>query len=111
VEAPWYVRRDQFHYLFYSGHDYCSDLYRVGIARSLNPLGPYEKRGDPILATNGPFQGPGHNSMVKDTDGQGDVMVFHAFKENQVCGPFPRLTLLASVGWGADQWPYVFDWN
>lgn len=63
------------------------------------------------MASNANLKGPGHNSIVKDLDGVSDVMVFHAFKVNQVCAPWPRYSCLASVGWGTDGWPYIYDWD
>jgi len=87
----------------------CSDLYAVGVTRSLSATGPYVKRGDPILVQSDPFRGPGHNSVVKDIDGVSDIIVYHSFKKDQVCGNFPRVMLVASMGWGDDDWPFVYD--
>lgn len=107
IEAPWYVRRPDAWYMFYSGNGFCGDRYAVGVARSQDPLGPFEKRGDPILVSNDRFKGPGHCSVVPDINGGDTVMVYHEYLDGQVCGPFPRLMFSQSVGWGQDGWPFM----
>lgn len=109
VEGVWFVNRDGWYYLFYSGNGYCGDRYAVGVARSRNPLGPYEKRSDPILTSFGQFQGPGHCSVVLDTNNVDYVMVYHAWQNGQWCGGNPRVMLASSVAWGGDGWPYMVD--
>ena len=73
VEGPWLVHRNGFYYLFYSGDGYLSNGYSVGVARSQNILGPYQKGGR-ILHTNfeafdkgenTSFVAPGHCSVVE----------------------------------------------
>lgn len=109
IEAPWYVRRPDAWYMFYSGNGFCGDRYAVGVARSQNPLGPFEKLGDPILTSNDAFKGPGHCSVVPDTNPNDTVMVYHAYKSGQVCGGFPRLMMSQSVGWAANGWPFMIQ--
>jgi arabinan endo-1,5-alpha-L-arabinosidase len=65
VEAPWIIQNGKYYYLFYSGNGYCGAAYAVGVARSTNPLGPYEKKGDPIRKSDSKFIGPGHCSVLK----------------------------------------------
>jgi beta-xylosidase len=77
VEAPWIVRPpgSAFYYLFYSAAHCCdgSGSYAVGVARSTNVTGPYEKyEKNPILAsTKDPkdpksgFDGTGHCSVIQ----------------------------------------------
>lgn len=66
VEAPWVLNYNSTYYLFYSGNSYTSK-YAVGVARSKNLLGPYEKHGDPILHnSDGDTQVcPGHCSVLR----------------------------------------------
>ena len=93
TEGPWIIKKDNFYYLFYSGHSYCDQTYAVGVARSTNPLGPYTKKGDPILKTeNDGWVGPGHCSVVKDPSGR-YVMVYHAWRSNAVCGGNSRFMM------------------
>jgi len=76
VEAPWVVKRDGFHYMFYSGNVY-DHRYRTGVARSKNLMGPYEKLGPPILGNNERWVGPGHGTVISV---QGlDYFVYHAW--------------------------------
>lgn len=65
VEAPWIFQHGSYYYLFYSGNGYCGNLYAVGVARSKNPLGPYEKSPQPIRVSDSKFIGPGHCSVLK----------------------------------------------
>ena len=73
VEGPWLLYRNGYYYLFYSGDVFWSNGYSVGVARSKNVLGPYEKGGR-ILHTNfeafdrgenTTFVAPGHCSVVE----------------------------------------------
>ncbi len=66
VEAPWIVKADSYHYLFYSGNFVITTSYSVGAARSANgPLGPFEKNpANPILKTNSRWWAPGHCSVL-----------------------------------------------
>lgn len=83
TEGPWFIQKDGWYYLFYSGHGYCDSSYAVGVARSRNPLGPYEKKGDPIRKTDGLFIGPGHCSVVPlANDTNSYVMIYHAWIQN-----------------------------
>ncbi|RYE75396.1 MAG: glycosyl hydrolase, partial [Myxococcales bacterium] len=85
VEAPWVTRHGGKYFLFYSGNAYYNDKYAVGVARSDSPLGPYAKKGAPILTSDNSWVGPGHNSVVVGPDGE-DYMVYHAWAAGQVNG-------------------------
>lgn len=107
VEAPWLIKRNGKYYLFYSGNNY-NYRYRTGVARADNILGPYEKKGDPILVNNDAWVGPGHGSVV--TAHGTDYFFFHAWPalpngtEDRSRG---RLGHLAMITWGADGWPTI----
>jgi arabinan endo-1,5-alpha-L-arabinosidase len=107
VEGPWIERHGGSYYLFYSGNAYYDARYAVGVARSASPLGPYEKRGDPILATRGAFAGPGHGSVVRGPRGD-DLFVHHAWLASSIGGPPGRVVLVERIQWGADGWPGLF---
>ncbi len=100
VEGPWVIREGDYYYLFYSGNSYANASYAVGVARSKNPLGPYEKHGAPILVSNERWVGPGHCSVVRGPRGAWQ-MVYHAWPEPRVGG---RVTLVDPLRW-ADGWP------
>ena len=106
VEAPWLVERDGDFFLFYSGNA-IDDRYRTGVARStVGPLGPYQKRGDPIVGNNDVWVGPGHGSVVVGPMGD-DIYVYHA---RPAADPDSGRRVLADrVEWGADGWPTIHD--
>jgi len=105
VEGAWYVQRNNYHYIFYSANNFCSDVYAVGVARSTSLTGPYEKLRNPILVSDDKVKGPGHGSIVRDVDGQGYVFVHHGYKAGAVCGDNFRLMYSTTVFWGEDNWP------
>lgn len=108
VEAPWVVQRGGFHYMFYSGNVY-DHRYRTGVARSLGPLGPYEKLGAPILANNERWVGPGHGSVVAV---QGlDYFVYHGWQnagDGTQDAAKGRHVLVDRIEW-ENGWPKIHD--
>jgi len=108
IEAPWLVRHDGTYYLFYSGNVYDA-RYRTGVARAPSLLGPYQKRGAPILANNAHWVGPGHGSVVPTASG--DFFVYHAWKATASGGhdtAAGRQVLLDRIAW-EDGWPRIGD--
>lgn len=106
VEAPWVVRHDGKYYLFYSANAYYNGTYAVGVARSDNPLGPYTKKGPPILTSNSRWVGPGHCSVLDTPEGK-TMMVYHAWRAGAVNTPGSgRVVLVDEVVW-RDGWPEV----
>lgn len=79
IEAPTLIRNEDTYYLFYSGNDFASASYAVGYATAEDVLGPYvDAEENPILTSEPPAAGPGHQSVVEDRDG--DLwMTFHAW--------------------------------
>ena len=85
--------------MFYSGNGYCSPGYAVGVARSSSALGPYLKKGDPILTTateSGLFVGPGHCSVIPTLDNKGWTILYHAWEKDSVCTPTGIRELMVS---------------
>lgn len=84
IEAPTLIARDGTYYLFFSGNDFASAAYAVGYATSEDVLGPYEDAEEnPILKTQRPAGGPGHQSVVEDEDG--DLwMTYHAWDVSRI---------------------------
>ena len=108
MEGPWFINRDGWYYLFYSANGYCGPAYAVGVARSQHPLGPYEKRGDPILTTHSKFDGPGHCSVIRTKEDPDQyVMIYHSWISGSVCNGNNRVMLVDQVVWGQDGWPSV----
>lgn len=107
TEGPFMVAHGGMYYLFYSGNSYANATYAVGVARASSPMGPFTKRGDPILVTNSDWVGPGHCSVV-DAPGGETAIVYHAWKHGCVntagCG---RETLVDLLHWDDDGWPSI----
>jgi len=107
TEGPFMVAHGGMYYLFYSGNSYANSTYAVGVARGTSPMGPFTKRGDPIVVSNARWVGPGHCSVV-DAPGGETAMVYHAWKAGCVntagCG---RETLVDLIHWDSDGWPSV----
>jgi beta-xylosidase len=76
------------------------------VARAAAVLGPYQKSGAPILATDAGWVGPGHCSVV-DTPAGDTAIVYHAWEPGHVNGPGDvRVGMLDTVVWSGG-WPTV----
>jgi arabinan endo-1,5-alpha-L-arabinosidase len=119
VEGPWMTFRGGYYYLFYSGSAYYDHRYATGVARSKQANVPLatqlatfapprlDKRGLPILSSTAAdcWQGPGHGSIIKGSDGA-DYYVYHAWEKNHVGGGNARLGMLDRVTW-SNGWPTI----
>jgi len=113
VEGAWIVRRGGWYYLFYSGDNCCGKgiHYAVMVARSRNATGPFETRPAPILARDGRWIGPGHNSVIEDPGGDSWI-VYHAVDSNRPRTKATdeintrRVMLIDRIVW-EDGWPVV----
>lgn len=105
IEAPWMEEHDGTYYLYYSAGNFddTGPGYAVFVARSDSPLGPFEKQGTPILATEGGMRSPGHMSITRDDAGR-SWMLHHAFTEDRSQG---RVLMVREVTYGPDGWPRV----
>jgi arabinan endo-1,5-alpha-L-arabinosidase len=119
VEGPWVVYRNGWYYLFYSGDDCCGTPphYAVLVARSRDPLGPFERLGEAngtghseILAQGSGYWGaPGHNAIVTDDAGT-DWILYHAVDPAhplQDEAAFVRRPMLIDRITWRDGWPTV----
>lgn len=77
VEAPSLIYRHGWYYLIYSANGFAGDAYAVGVARSRDIWGPYEKKPRPILRDDADFSGPGHQFVIQDEKGRWH-MFYHA---------------------------------
>lgn len=78
-EGPYVIEHGGLLYLMYSGNQYQTSCYAVGVATSQHPLGPFTRDpGSPVLASNPSVGiiGPGHNSVVEGPGG-GLLAFFH----------------------------------
>jgi beta-xylosidase len=105
VEAPSMIYRNGYYYLLFSGNAYVDDTYAVGVARSQNILGPYEKYpGNPILKSSKRYSGPGHQFLFEESPGRW-TMFYHARDRLFIRNPSKRLLMSDPVLWGKDGWP------
>lgn len=119
MEAAYMHKRGGWYYLFASAGSCCegeNSTYRIVVARSRNPLGPFKgpdgqsfkslKYRNAILTgtDDKTFVGPGHNAEII-TDSQGhDWMLYHCYDSRN--GYKGRLLYLDRIMWDGDGWPY-----
>ena len=91
VEGPAMVAIDNSYILLYSGNDWRTANYAIGLAQCSGPLGPCSKPNDgPILASAGNVLGPGGPTVFADNSGQAWV-AFHAWLPGAVGYPNSRV--------------------
>lgn len=78
IEGPWVTFQQGRYWLFYAGNDFGSPAYGIGVAVADHPLGPYRKRGAPLLRSTRSWWAPGHASVAPGVDGRPQLF-FHAF--------------------------------
>jgi arabinan endo-1,5-alpha-L-arabinosidase len=83
IEGMWLTVHRGKYYLFYTGNDFSTAKYGIGVAIADSPLGPYRKMAEPLLRSTNEWTGPGHPSVATGPDGE-TLLFFHAF--------FPRRT-------------------
>ena len=97
VEAPSLALVNGTYYLFFSGNNWDSASYAVGVAVCTGPAGPCtEPLGGPILASGSGLAGPGSTSVFTDTGGQVEL-AFDAYLPDAVGYPHSRLLFLRSL--------------
>lgn len=71
VEAPDLVTTGGHYFLFFSGNDWSSANYAVGVATCTGPLGPCSDAAspEPILSSDAGADGPGGESVFMDATG------------------------------------------
>ena len=108
IEGPFVQRHADWWYLFYSGAGCCGRgcNYALGVARSKNLLGPWEKNpANPILSANAYWKCPGHGSIVSDEKGR-DYLLYHSYETTNFIY-VGRQGLLDEVTWATDGWPAI----
>ena len=94
VEAPSMVLDDGSYFLFYSGNNWDSADYAIGVARCSGPLGPCVKPlSGPLYASQPNLEGPGGEMVFTDKQGQLQ-MAFQAWLPGAVGYPHPRLLFI-----------------
>lgn len=113
VEAPTMIYRKGMYYLFYTGNDYRTDKYGVGVARSTSPTGQFIKNpANPILTGDRTprFCGVGHQDVVHDMAARRWLIFYHSFRgsQNERCNTdVGRFMKVQRLRWTARGWPYV----
>ncbi len=90
VEAPDLVVSGGRYFLFYSGNNWDSSEYAVGVAVCTGPLGPCTKPStQPILTAGAGIEGPGGESVFTDASGSAWI-AFDAYLPGAVGYPNSR---------------------
>ena len=88
--------------MFYSGNDFSTPRYGVGVAVSERPLGPYRKTDEPLLRSTADWSGPGHPSVADGPDGE-PWLFLHAFFPGRSGYKEFRALLAAPIAFEADR--------
>ncbi|MDQ2720208.1 MAG: family 43 glycosylhydrolase [Bacteroidota bacterium] len=95
IEGAWVDYYDGKYYLYYSGDNCCGDNanYAVMVARADNAFGPFERLGkfngtgsSVILQKDNIWNAPGHNSIVKDNEGNIWIAYHAIWKDKKMAG-------------------------
>lgn len=120
IEGAWVVRKNGFYYLFFSGDNCCGSgaHYATLVARSRSATGPFAlqteldgKTAKPVIAANGLWLAPGHNSVIDDSCGQ-TWTLYHAVNRMRTrADPLAqentrRAMLVGKLKW-TDNWPVL----
>jgi hypothetical protein len=98
VEAPDLVKANGHYFLFFSGNEWNSAKYAVGVAVCTGPLGPcLDSSAQPLLASGAGAEGPGGPSVFMDATGSW-WMAFHAWAPGAVGFPHSRDLYLRKLG-------------
>jgi beta-xylosidase len=101
VEAPDMVTTGGHYYLFFSGNDWNSANYAVGVASCVGALGPCSDTAPgPILSSGAGVAGPGGESVFADTSGNYWI-AFHAWVPGAVGFPNSRDLYLRRLSFSA----------
>jgi len=97
VEGPSMVAVAGSYDLFYSGNNWDTSHYAIGVAHCTGPLGPCTKPlSGPLYVSQASFEGPGGAAVF--TDAQGNLqMAFQAWLPGAVGYPHPRLLFVRQL--------------
>lgn len=125
-EGAYMIERDEYYYLFLSLGNCCEGLntnYYVNVVRAASPFGPfYGDDGKPLLGdglgklvvrNNAWFVGTGHNSVIKDDNGDYWIL-YHGYdtsKNGYYYNTCRRSLLIDKLEWSEDGWPYVKNYG
>ena len=115
VEAPWYLARGEYEYIFYSSQMFNTVDYNVGVTRrKIASGGAWEKMDSPVLKVksedaNPGFSGPGHCSVIKSALKEEEYyMIYHAHEGYSTPTiDTRRVLMMDKIKWSDDGWPEV----
>ncbi|HYG27325.1 MAG TPA: glycoside hydrolase family 43 protein [Caulobacteraceae bacterium] len=91
IEGVWVTQEGGRYYLVYSGNDFSTARYGIGLAVAEAPDGPYRKGAEAFLRSTPQWWGPGHPSVTTDLDGR-RRMFLHGFRPGEAAyGAFRAL--------------------
>lgn len=96
IEGMWVAEYGRKYYLFYTGNDFSTTDYGIGVAIGDSPLGPYRKMAEPLLGSTKDWSGPGHPSVAFGPDGK-PLLFFHAYFPGQTGYKEFRALLAAQI--------------
>jgi len=106
VEAPDLILNAGRYFLFYSGNNWNSANYAVGVASCSGPLGPCSKPTSQPILTSGPnMDGPGGESVFADSTGA-PWIAFAAWAPGAVGYPNSRALYIRPINLSG-VWPVV----
>jgi arabinan endo-1,5-alpha-L-arabinosidase len=84
VEGVSMMRRYGKYYVFYSGNDFSTAQYGIGVGVGDSPTGPFKKKQQPFLRSTAEWWGPGHPSVVPCGPDGRPWLLFHAYRNGHV---------------------------
>jgi len=97
VEAPSMIVDGGGAWLFFSGNNWNSAKYSVGVVHCAGPLGPCDRAAPaPILSSHGSIAGPGGAGVFQDSPGHYRV-AYHAYVTPHVGYPSSRLLFVGTI--------------
>jgi beta-xylosidase len=102
VEGMWVTKQDNRYYLFYSGNDFSTEEYGIGVAIAGSPTGPFTKSREPILRSTKNWRAPGHPSVAVGPDGK-YYLFMHAYYPGKAGYKEFRALLAAQVEFKNDK--------
>jgi hypothetical protein len=102
IEGMWLAARSGKYYLFYSGNDFSTAEYGIGVAIADSPFGAFRKMSKPLLRSTKEWSGPGHPSVAVGPDGEA-LLFFHAYVPGKTGYKEFRALLTARIQLEADR--------
>ncbi|WP_334164894.1 family 43 glycosylhydrolase [Phenylobacterium sp.] len=96
IEGMWITRAGGRCWMFYSGNDFSTAQYGIGVAVADSPFGPFHKQPEPFLRSTADWWGPGHASVGVGPEGEPRLFL-HAFRPGEMGYKVFRALLTAPI--------------